>query len=254
MASRFENRIVLVTGASRGIGAATAKAFALEGATVIANCLHNVNSTEQLAEEVLTERGKGTGSLLPLAADIRESSQVASMVREVLSKHGRIDILVNNAGVTQDTLLPIMEDSEWEDVMACNLSGTFKVTRAVSKAMMMARRGRIINLSSVAATKGGRGQSNYAASKAAIEGFTRALAVELAPRNIAVNAVAPGVIITDMTAFIREQGKEEALSTILMNRFGLPHEVADTILFLASEEASYITGAVIPVDGGFKMG
>lgn len=246
---RFEDQVVLVTGASRGIGAATARAFAAEGATVIACYLRDGEAASQLAGEV---RDSG-GVIHAVAADVRDSDAVKAMIQDIVRDHGRIDVLVNNAGITRDTLVPVMEDREWDEVMATNAAGVFKVARAVARPMMMARRGRIINLSSVAATRGGRGQANYAASKAAIEGFTRALAVELAPRNIAVNAVAPGVIETDMSAFVRDAGRDEALDRILMKRFGAPEEVARVILFLASDDAAYITGAVIPVDGGFKM-
>ena len=230
---RFDGRVALITGASRGIGAATAELFRREGATVV-GC---------------SRRG-GDGLI---SADVTDSAQVKAMVDQVIADHGRIDVLVNNAGITRDTLTPAMEDAEWDEVLATNAGGAFKVARAVARPMMMARRGRIINVSSVAATRGGRGQANYAASKAALEGFTRALAVELAPRGIAVNAVAPGIIETEMTAFIREAGRDEALGKILMKRFGRAEEVAEVIAFLASDAASYITGAVIPVDGGFKM-
>ena len=246
---RFAGQVVLITGASRGIGRATAMAFAADGATVVINHRASAAAAEAVVAAI-TDRG---GQAEAWSADVAQGDAVEQMVRGVLERHGRIDVLVNNAGITRDTLMPVMDDTEWDQVMAVNVGGAFRVARAVARPMMLARRGRIINVSSVAGTRAGRGQSNYAASKAALEGFTRALAVELAPRGILVNAVAPGVIVTDMSQRIREQGQDEALSKILLRRFGTPEEVARVITFLASDDAAYITGAVIPVDGGFKM-
>ena len=246
---RFADQIVLITGASRGIGAATALACAREGATVIANYRTDVAAADKLS----VAAGDRSGVICPVQADVTDSAAVRSMVEHVLAQHGRIDVLVNNAGITKDTLVPVMEDHEWDTVMDTNVAGAFRLARAVARPMMMARRGRIVNVSSVAATKGGRGQVNYAASKAALEGFTRALAVELAPRNIAVNAVAPGIIETRMSEFVRNVGEKEARAKVLLGRFGQPEEVARAVLFLASAEASYITGTVLAVDGGFKM-
>ena len=247
--ARFEGQVVLVTGAARGIGRATALEFAARGATVIVN----YSSSEAEARAVIAEATQNGGKADAVQADVRDARAVAGMVDAVVQRHGRIDVLVNNAGITRDALTPMMDDAEWDDVLAVNAGGAFRVARAVARPMLLARRGRIINVSSVAATKGGRGQANYAASKAALEGFTRSLAVELAPKGILVNAVAPGVIATEMSRRVREEAEAEVLSKILLKRYGSAAEVAAVILFLASEAASYITGAVIPVDGGFKL-
>lgn len=246
----FTERVVLITGASRGIGAATAKAFAARGAVVVVNYAR----AHDAAAAVVAEIASAGGTALAVAADVRDSAAVKAMVDDVARRYGRIDVLVNNAGVTRDQLVAAMDDAEWDEVLAVNTGGAFHAARAVCRPMIRARRGRIINVSSVAGQKGGRGQVNYAASKAALEGLTRALAVELAPRNITVNAVAPGVIETEMSAFVRQAAEQEILGRILLGRFGTAEEVAQVILFLASDAAAYITGAVIPVDGGFKMG
>ena len=247
---RFYGRVVIVTGASRGIGAATARRFGVEGATVIVNYATSADRAALVVDEIVAAGGTAEVA----RADVRDSDAVTAMVKDVVARHGRVDVLVNNAGVTRDTLAAVMEDAEWDGVMDVNAAGAMRCARAVCRPMMRARSGVIVNVSSVAATTAGRGQTNYAASKGAIEAFTRSLAVELAPRNIRVNAVAPGVIVTDMTAFVREQASEEILSKILLGRYGTADEVAEVIAFVASDAAAYITGAVIPVDGGFKMG
>jgi 3-oxoacyl-[acyl-carrier protein] reductase len=247
---RFEGQVVLITGAARGIGRASALEFAARGATVIVNYL----SSEDEAQALVAEIDKGGGKAAAVQADVQDGRAVLTLVDTVIERYGRIDALVNNAGITRDALTPMMDDSEWDDVLAVNVGGAFRVARAVARPMLLAKRGRIVNVSSVAANKGGRGQANYAASKAALEGFTRSLAVELAPKGILVNAVAPGVIVTEMSRRVREEAETEVLSKILLKRYGTAEEVAGVIAFLASEAASYITGAVIPVDGGFKLG
>jgi 3-oxoacyl-[acyl-carrier protein] reductase len=214
--TRFDGQVVLVTGGARGIGRATALAFASHGATVIANYQSSETEAQSLVDEIARHEGKAEA----YRADVRDSQAVRRMVDDLVKRHGRIDVLVNNAGITRDALTPVMDDLEWDDVLAVNVGGAFRVARAVARPMMLAMRGRIINVSSVAGTRGGRGQSNYAASKAALEGFTRSLAVELAPRKILVNAVAPGVIETEMSRRIREQAEAEVLSKILLRRYG----------------------------------
>jgi 3-oxoacyl-[acyl-carrier protein] reductase len=248
--SRLDGQVALVTGAARGIGRASALSLAERGATVF---VHHLTSEAEAADTVaeIVRRGGGAQAC---RADVRDAAAVNAMVEHVLKRGGRLDVLVNNAGITRDTLTPAMDDSEWDEVLAVNAGGAFRVARAAARPMMLAKRGRIINVSSVSGAKGGRGQANYAASKAALEGFTRSLAVELAPKGILVNAVAPGVIDTEMSRRIREEGGDEALSKILLRRYGNADEVASVIAFLASDQASYITGAVIPVDGGFKLG
>jgi 3-oxoacyl-[acyl-carrier protein] reductase len=247
--SRFEGQVVLITGASRGIGRATALAFARRGANVVVNYL----SSGAEAGELVADIARNGGRAEALRADVRDGQAVRTMTDDLVRRHGRIDVLVNNAGITRDALAPMMDDPEWDDVLAVNVGGAFRVARAVARPMMLAGRGRIVNVSSVAGSKGGRGQSNYAASKAALEGFTRSLAVELAPKGILVNAVAPGVIVTDMSRRVREEGEAEILSKVLLKRYGTVEEVAEVIVFLASDAASYVTGAVIAVDGGFKL-
>ena len=185
--------------------------------------------------------------------DVRDSAACAAAVERVADRCGRIDILVNNAGVTRDNPLAAFEDDDVQAVLDTNVTGVFNVTRAVVPYMTSQRAGTIINLSSVAGDKGGRGQTNYAASKGAINAFTRALAVELAPRKIRVNGVAPGVIETEMSAAVRDQAGDAVLARILLRRYGTPQEVAHAVWFLASAYASYVTGQIISIDGGFKM-
>lgn len=233
---RLADKVVLITGGSRGIGAATCAVCADEGALVMTS--HRSNAPTDVES---------------VQADLRIQADVDRLIAATIERHGRIDVLVNNAGITRDNLVGMMTDEEWADVLDTNVTAAFRVARAVIKPMMLARKGRIINVSSVAATRPGRGQANYAASKAALEGFTKSLAVELAPRNITVNAVAPGVIDTSMTERIRQQAPDEIKRRIALGRVGTAREVANVIAFIASDAASYITGAVIPVDGGFKL-
>src|SRR5687768_12188202 len=235
--SRLDGQVALVTGAARGIGRAAALTLAERGAIVVLNYLTSESAASALAAEIV---GRG-GSAEAYPADVRDAAAVNDMVAHVVKRHGRLDVLVNNAGITRDTLTPAMDDAEWDDVLAVNAGGAFRVARAAARPMMLAKRGRIVNVSSVAGAKAGRGQANYAASKAALEGFTRALAVELAPKGILVNAVAPGVIATEMSRRVREEGGDEALSKILLRRYGEPGEVASVIAFLASDAASYVT-------------
>jgi 3-oxoacyl-[acyl-carrier protein] reductase len=249
--ARFEDRVALVTGSARGIGAATARRFAQEGARVAIADL-DTESCERLAEELRT-----TGAeVIPIGCDVSDAGQVQSMVDRVLERFGRLDILVNNAGITRDNLLHKMPEDDWDRVIAVHLRGAFLCSRAAQKPMVERKYGRIISLSSTSAL-GNRGQANYSAAKAGLQGFTRTLAIELGPFGITANAVAPGFIDTDMTRATAQRlgitfdQMSEALSKeIPLRRVGQPSEVASVIAFLASEDASYVSGQIIYVKGG----
>lgn len=245
----LEGRVALVTGASRGIGRAIAIALAEEGATVWVNYAVNAEKAKETLEEI--KKSGGDGYLVPF--DVSNSGAVADSIEKIISQSGKIDILVNNAGITRDGLILRFKEEDWDAVMNVNIKGMFLVTRAVSRYMVKARYGRIINISSVVAQGGHEGQSAYCASKSAVEGFTKSLARELAKRNITVNAVAPGFIETELTAELDEKARSVIFQQIPMQRFGTPEEVASVVVWLASESASYITGAVIPVNGGIYM-
>jgi 3-oxoacyl-[acyl-carrier protein] reductase len=249
MDSGLAGKIVVVTGGSRGIGRAVVEVFAAEGAEVT---FFFRGDTAAAAEVV--EAGRGAGRRIEAAqVDVRDSAACAAAVEQVIERCEHIDVLVNNAGVVRDNLLGLLTPEEVNTVLETNVVGVFNVTRAVVPHMISRRAGRIINVSSVSGDKGGRGQTNYAASKGAINAMTRALAVELASRRITVNAVAPGVIETEMSREVRERAGDEVKSRILLRRFGSPQEVAYAVWFLASRFADYITGQVLHVDGGFKM-
>jgi len=249
MDSGLAGKVVIVTGGSRGIGRAIVELFSAEGADV--TFLFR-ESSAAAAEVVAAGRAAGR-QITAEQVDVRDPQGCAAAVERVAERGGRIDVLVNNAGLVRDNLLGLLEDDDVRAVLDTNIGGIFNVTRAVAPHMIARRAGKIINVSSVAGEKGGRGQTNYAASKGAINAFTRALAVELAPRRITVNAVAPGVTETDMSQAIRDRAGEEVKSRILLRRFGTPIDVAYAIWFLASRYADYITGEVLHVDGGFKM-
>jgi len=249
MDSGLAGKVVIVTGGSRGIGRAIVELFSAEGADVTFLFREN---TAAAAEVIAAGRAAGR-QITAEQVDVRDPQGCAAAVERVAERGGRIDVLVNNAGLVRDNLLGLLDDDDVRAVLDTNIGGVFNVTRAVVPHMIARRAGKIINVSSVAGEKGGRGQTNYAASKGAINAFTRALAVELAPRRITVNAVAPGVIETDMSQAIRDRAGEEVKSRILLRRFGTPIDVAYAIWFLASRYADYITGEVLHVDGGFKM-
>jgi 3-oxoacyl-[acyl-carrier protein] reductase len=247
--SGIEGKTAIVTGGSRGIGRAIVELLAAEGADVTFFYRDNAAAADDV---VVAGRARGA-AIAALQVDVRDSVACAAAVDGVAERRGRIDILVNNAGITRDNALAAFDDDDVAAVLDTNVSGVFNVTRAVVPYMTSQRAGTIVNLSSVSGDKGGRGQTNYAASKGAINAFTRALAVELAPRKIRVNAVAPGMIETDMSADVREQSGDEALKKILLRRYGQPEDIAYAVWFLASAYASYVTGQVLSVDGGFKM-
>ncbi|GAB4334622.1 MAG: 3-oxoacyl-[acyl-carrier-protein] reductase [Leptolyngbyaceae cyanobacterium] len=246
-AQRLKDKVAIVTGASRGIGRATALALASEGANVVVNYA----SSQEAANQVVAEITAMGSQAIALPADVSQADQVDSLVNAVMEKWGRINVLVNNAGITRDTLLLRMKLEEWQAVIDLNLTGVFLCTRAVSKIMLKQRSGRIINITSVAGQMGNPGQANYSAAKAGVIGFTKTVAKELASRGITVNAVAPGFIATDMTS---DLNAEEILKFIPLNRYGQPEEVAGMIRFLAADPAAaYITGQVMNVDGGMVM-
>lgn len=245
----LDGKTALVTGASRGIGRAVALCLAAEGARVAINYAGNVKAAEEVKASV--EAAGGTAILCQ--ADIADSAAVEAMVADVVKEFGAIDILVNNAGITRDTLLMRMKDEDFAKVLDTNLKGVFYCTKAVSKLMMKKRSGRIVNMASVVGLVGNAGQTNYAAAKAGVIGFSKSAAKELASRGITVNVVAPGFIGTDMTAVLPEAVKEKTLAGIPLGKMGEPEDVANAVLFLASDQASYITGQVVNVDGGMVM-
>lgn len=242
-------RCALVTGASRGIGRAIAVALAKAGADVAINYSGNEEAAKQ-TENICAAYGVNT---LVIKADVSKTEECKAMVEQVKERFGKIDILVNNAGITRDKLMIGMTETDFMDVINTNLKGSFLCMQMVSKLMLKQRYGRIINLSSVVGLHGNAGQVNYAASKAGVIGMTKSAAKELASRNITVNAVAPGMIETDMTAVIPEKAKEAMMESIPAGRAGKPEEIANVVAFLASDVAAYITGQVVSVDGGMGI-
>ena len=245
----LDGKVALVTGASRGIGRAIALRLASEGAKVAINY---AGSTAK-SEAVKTEIEQNGGEAILVQADVSDSASVDAMVAKVIEAFGQIDILVNNAGITRDGLMMRMKDEDFDAVINTNLKGVFYCTKVVSKLMMKKRSGRIINMASVVGLMGNAGQTNYAAAKAGVIGFSKSAAKELAARGITVNMVAPGFIATDMTAAMTDKAKEMTLTGIPLKRMGEPEDVANAVLFLASDNASYITGQTINVDGGMVM-
>ena len=241
----LDGKVALVTGASRGIGRAIAKEFASQGAKV-ALCARSVDALQAVADEIAA----AGGCAQPFALDVSSADGVRAVVEAVTEHFGRLDILINNAGITRDGLIARMKDDAWEEVLNTNLRGAFYLTRAAAKIMMRQRCGKIVNISSVVGLTGNPGQANYAASKAGLIGMTRSVAKELGSRNIQVNAIAPGFIVTDMTDSLPEALKAKLLEQIPLGRLGQPEEIAKAALFLASDWSDYVTGQVLAVCGG----
>ncbi|MFH7324909.1 3-oxoacyl-[acyl-carrier-protein] reductase [Desulfurivibrio sp. C05AmB] len=246
----LEGKIAVVTGASRGIGRAVALRLGAMGARVMVNYVSRPEAAREVAEEI-----RASGGWAEICAfNVADSGVTEAAFKKILDDHGRIDILVNNAGITRDGLLVKMKDAQWDEVLATNLKGAFTCTKAVSRAMMKQRWGRIVNISSVIGFAGNAGQANYAAAKAGLVGLTRSVARELAPRNITVNGVAPGYIVTDMTRDLPEEINEKIRGEIPLGVLGEAEDVAGAVAYLVSEDARYVTGQFIHVNGGMYMG
>jgi 3-oxoacyl-[acyl-carrier protein] reductase len=245
----LEGRVALVTGSSRGIGEAIALRLAQEGAKVAVN----YHTGEEAAARVVEAIAASGGDAVSIGADVSREDQVNTLVKRVLEHWQKLDILVNNAGITRDRLLLRMSSQDWDEVLNVNLRGAYMCTRAALPHMVRRRHGRIVNVSSVVGLSGNPGQANYAASKAGLIGLTKAVAREVASRNITVNAVAPGYIVTDMVQNLPEEVQKSVLEHIPLARFGAPEDVAEAVAFLCSEGAGYITGQVIGIDGGLAM-
>ena len=242
-------KVALVTGASRGIGRATATVLAGCGAAVIVNYRGQAEAAAEVVAQIEAAGGRATA----VQADVSDAGDVERLVKTTTETYGSLDILVNNAGIARDNLLLRMKDDEWDSVIDTNLRGTYLLTKAVLRPMMRARRGRIITITSVVGLLGNAGQSNYAAAKAGLIGFTKSVAREMASRGITANAVAPGFVETDITAGLSDSVRETALAAIPLGRWAQPEEVANVVAFLSSDAAAYITGQTLAVDGGMTM-
>jgi 3-oxoacyl-[acyl-carrier protein] reductase len=246
---RFESKVALVTGASRGIGRAVALRLAVEGANVVVNYNTNAAAADEVAQAI---RRSGVQAEV-VQADVAQASEVDRLVQAALAKFGRIDVLVNNAGITRDTLIMRMSEDDWDSVIDTNLKSAFLVTKAVLRPMLRQRSGRIVNITSIAGVMGNPGQANYAASKAGLIGFTRSTAREIASRNITCNAIAAGVVDTEIWSGVPQSAIDAMLQMIPAGRKGTPEDIAEAVAFLGSDAASYITGQVLNVDGGMVM-
>ena len=247
--SKLAGKTAIITGASRGIGAEIARKFAADGAKVVVN----YSGSQKKAEAVVADIQANGGEAIAVKANVSDAESVKAMVDETMKAFGSVDILVNNAGITRDNLMMRMKDDEWDDVINTNLKGVFICTKAVTRQMMKQRAGRIINIASIVGVMGNAGQANYVASKAGVIGLTKTTARELASRGITANAVAPGFITTDMTDQLTEEVQKAMLGQIPLGRFGAPEDVAKAALFLASDDASYMTGQTLHLDGGMVM-
>ncbi|QUG41057.1 3-oxoacyl-[acyl-carrier-protein] reductase [Psychrobacillus sp. INOP01] len=246
---KLDGKSAIVTGASRGIGKDIALYLAKEGAKVAVNYSGSKDRAEAVVEEIKATGGEA----FAIQANVDQADDVQNLISATMEQFGSIDILVNNAGITRDNLLMRMKEAEWDDVLNTNLKGVFLCTKAVTRQMMKQRAGRIINITSIVGVSGNAGQANYVAAKAGVIGLTKSSAKELASRNITVNSVAPGFITTDMTDALPEDIKSQMLSQIPLAKFGNPEDIAKAVAFLASEDANYITGQTIHVNGGMYM-
>lgn len=244
----LKDQVVLVTGASRGIGKAIALQMGLEGATVIGTATSD-SGAEAINSWLAENKINGAGKQL----NVNDAERVPAFIKEIAAEFGAVTVLVNNAGITRDNLLLRMSDSEWEDIMSTNLTSIFRLSKACLRGMLKNKGGRIINIASVVGSTGNPGQSNYAAAKAGITGFSKSLAREIGARGITVNTIAPGFIESDMTAALPEEQKEALTKEIALTRLGQPEEIAHAAVFLASDKASYITGHTLHVNGGMYM-
>jgi len=246
MSNTLQGEIALVTGASRGIGKAIAEQLAADGATVIGTATTD-KGAEAISAYLKDSGGKG------MCLNVTDDESVAAVIKQITADFGAVSILVNNAGITKDNLLMMMKEDQWDDVINTNLTSVYRLSKSVVRSMMKARKGRIINITSVVGSTGNAGQTNYSAAKAGILGFTKSLAREIGSRNITVNAVAPGFIDTDMTRALADEQRDALIAQIPLNRLGSPADIANTVAFLASPEAAYITGETLHVNGGMHM-
>ena len=245
----LEGKVAVVTGASRGIGRAIALELANRGAQVVVNYNRSADAAAAVVAAVEADGGQATA----VQADVSDFSQARALIQAAVKAYGRLDVLVNNAGVTRDQLILMMKEEDWDTVVRVNLKSMFNTCKAAARVMLRQRYGRIVNISSVSGIAGQGGQTNYSAAKAGVIGFTKSLAKELGPRHVTVNVVAPGLIPTDLTADLAEELCQKAIDLTPLGRLGRAEEVAYAVAFLASDEAAFITGAVLPVDGGLVM-